>query len=192
MTRIRTILWRGLYLPGAEYCRLVHDDEQISLEGTAVLAANQRPFMVRYQIRCDQAWNTRTVEVRVRTGAKDEHALALAVEHPQRWWKGPHELTALSGCADVDLGFTPSTNTLPIRRLNLSIGSHREITAAWVKFPELTVQPFRQRYTRLSGILYRYESLNGSGFRADLEIDEDGMTVLYPGGWERIAASTER
>jgi hypothetical protein len=91
----------------------------------------------------------------------------------------------------VDLGFTPATNTLPIRRLNLEIGAQREITAAWVKFPELTVQPLRQRYTRLSARLYRYESV-GTDFRAEIEVDEEGLVVLYAGGWERIAAANMR
>ncbi len=97
----------------------------------------------------------------------------------------------MSGCADVDLGFTPATNTLPIRRLDLPIGAQSEITAAWVKFPELTVQPLNQRYTRLSGTLYCYESLE-NGFRAEIEVDDEGLVVRYAGGWERIAASSQR
>lgn len=186
--RGETVLWRSLYLPGAEYCNLLLGDEEVTLEGTALLAADQRPYAVRYRIRCDLSWNTRSVEVRARTGAEDEQILALAVEHPGRWRRGRDELTELSGCADVDLGFTPATNTLPIRRLDIPIGAQREVTAAWVKFPELTVQPLRQRYTRRSGTVYCYESLE-SDFRAEIEVDEEGLVVGYAGGWERIAAS---
>ncbi len=155
MTRAQTVLWRGLYLPGAEYCNLVHSDQEVNLEGTALVAADQRPYAVRYRSRCDPVLNTRSVEVRSQTGGEDEQILTLAVENPPRWWSDHGELTALSECADVDLGFTPAANTLPIRRLSLPVGAQREITAAWVKFPELTVQPLRQRYTPVSDTLYR-------------------------------------
>jgi uncharacterized protein len=183
----RTVLWRGLYLPGAEYCGLSRSGEGVLLEGTALLAVDNRPYAVTYRIGCDAGWNTRCVEVRARSGGENEQILTLAVDGQHRWWRGRDELIELAGCADVDLGFTPSTNTLPIRRLNLPIGLQREVTAAWVRFPELTVQPLRQRYTRLSGTLYRYESLD-SGFRAEIEVDEEGLVVVYSGGWERIAS----
>ena len=39
MTRAQTVLWRGLYLPGAEYCNLVHSDQEVNLEGTALRMA---------------------------------------------------------------------------------------------------------------------------------------------------------
>src|SRR5712664_99467 len=39
---------------------------------------------------------------------------------------------------DIDLAVTPATNTLPIRRLNLEVGQSQEVTAAWLKFPDLT------------------------------------------------------
>ena len=51
---------------------VVSDDEEVNLEETTLLAADQRPYAVRYRIRCDLSWNTRSVEVRARTGADDE------------------------------------------------------------------------------------------------------------------------
>ena len=45
----------------------------------------------------------------------------------------------LKGCTDVDLGCSPSTNTLQIRRLRLAVGAEDTIKAAWVRFPELDV-----------------------------------------------------
>ncbi len=90
----------------------------------------------------------------------------------------------LAGCIDVDLGITPSTNTLPIRRLNLQVGESADVTAAWVRFPELTVEPLAQRYTRLDERRYRYEST--TGFSAELEVDELGLVVRYGDIWERV------
>jgi uncharacterized protein len=188
MTRARTVLWRGLYLPGAEYCSLVCAEDEVRLEGTAVVSADQRPYAVQYRILCDLAWNTRFVEVVLRAGPEGERTLTLKIDQDQRWQRDGDALADVSGCVDVDLGFTPATNTLPIRRLNLPVGSAREVTAGWVKFPDLTVRPLRQRYARLSASTYLYESLE-SDFRAEIEVDDTGMVVRYAGGWERIAPS---
>jgi hypothetical protein len=96
------------------------------------------------------------------------------------------EIPAVAGCLDVDLAFTPATNILPLRRLGLAVGESREMTAAWVRFPELSVEPLAQRYTRLDERRVRYES-RGGAFTAELEVDELGLVVRYPPLWERVA-----
>ena len=47
----------------------------------------------------------------------------------------------MRGCPDVDLAVTPATSTLPVRRLDLGIGNREAVTAAWIKFPGLELQP---------------------------------------------------
>ena len=83
----------------------------------------------------------------------------------------PHRLPA--GCDDIDLGWTPATNTIPIRRLGLELGETSTITAAWVRFPELDVVCNRQRYTRLTNSRWRYESGD-----YDVELVADGASGL--------------
>ncbi len=95
---------------------------------------------------------------------------------------------AIEGLVDVDLGFTPATNTLPIRRLTRAVGEAVDVTAAWVRFPELTVEPLPQRYVRLDERRYRYAS-SGGAFVAELEVDDLGLVVRYEGGWERVAVA---
>jgi len=96
------------------------------------------------------------------------------------------EIPAVAGCLDVDLAFTPATNILPLRRLGLAVGESREMTAAWVRFPDLSIEPLAQRYTRLDERRVRYES-RGGAFTAELEVDELGLVVRYPPLWERVA-----
>jgi uncharacterized protein len=97
------------------------------------------------------------------------------------------EIPAVAGCLDVDLAFSPATNILPLRRLDLAVGESREMTAAWVRFPDLSIEPLAQRYTRLDERRVRYENRDGS-FTAELEVDELGLVVSYPPLWERVAA----
>ncbi|PSR22196.1 MAG: hypothetical protein C7B45_07425 [Sulfobacillus acidophilus] len=85
-------------------------------------------------------------------------------------------------CLDVGIGVTPSTNTLPIRRLDLDVGESQDCWATWVRFPDLTLHALAQRYTRLSSDVYRYESLQ-SGFQATLRVDDHGIIQQYTGLW---------
>jgi len=79
---------------------------------------------------------------------------------------------------------------LPINRLKLAIGQQEEIAVGWIRFPTLEVVHARQSYERRSDRTYRYRSL-ASGFTADIDVDEIGLTVRYEGIWERIAFGTK-
>ena len=97
------------------------------------------------------------------------------------------DVPAVSGSEDIDLGFSPSTNLLPIRRLALKVGEHAAVRAAWVRFPELTLELLEQSYTRIASDCYRYESAGGSdgggAFQRDLKVDENGFVLEYPDLW---------
>jgi hypothetical protein len=179
------VAWRNLVANGTEYCCLSQTPEGWLLEGTAVTAPKQvGPLLAHYRVHCDSQWRSHRVFVE-RTTAGDRRTIELQLEGRGGWRESTRLRPDLRACIDVDLGITPSTNLLPIRRLSLAIGQSAEIDAAWIKFPELTVQPLRQRYTRLAENRYRYES--GTGFKAEITVDAAGLPTLYEGVWERIA-----
>lgn len=182
----RAVLWRGLDGRETECCRLRRVDEGWEFSGTVTLAFGDTPAAVRYTIACDAAWQTRDVAVDCAIGLRQRILLLTAADG--KWGIEGQPLRAdLDGCVDVDLGVTPATNTLPIRRLSLAVGESREVVAAWVRFPELEVRPLVQRYTRLGEHTYRYES--DTGFSAELTVDDLGLVISYPQGWERVAAT---
>lgn len=179
-----TVLWQNLNHPGTDYCRLSSHYDGWQLAGTALLLLDDRPSQVCYQITCDKLWQTRKVEVTVEMEST-EQSLRLTVDQAQRWWLAGQELETLRGCRDIDLGSTPATNTLPIRRLKLGVGRRAKVTAAWVQFPTLEIKPLPQRYTRLTELRYRYES-GGGTFVTEIEVDEMGLVTHYFDGWKRI------
>ncbi|MBV8051476.1 MAG: putative glycolipid-binding domain-containing protein [Acidobacteriaceae bacterium] len=182
---IRVVVWRNLLLKGTDYCALWRTKEGWLLKGTvAGVLEDHRPVLANYEIHCDENWLTHRAEVERSIGSEVKH-LSLSVEKRGVWHSSGQTMQQIEGCHDVDLALTPATNTLPIRRLNLQVGSKQAVSAAWVKFPDLTVQPLPQHYTRLSESMYRYES--NTGFQAEIEVDSLGLVVSYPGGWERIA-----
>jgi hypothetical protein len=193
----RTVIWQGIWRPGAEWCELRQTAGGWSFAGTALVAVDGRPNHVRYDISLDHGWATQAVQIDARDGAGTERRLRLAADASRTWQAvgGPddmrlaeHTLAPVHGLVDIDLGFSPSTNTLPIRRLAPAIGESVDVTAVWMRFPELTIEPLPQRYVRLDERRYRYESNDGA-FVAELEVDDLGLVISYEGGWQRIATS---
>ncbi len=184
MSTNTTLFWRRVDQPGAEYFSLKTSRSGWQLRGTVLVADGERPFRIYYAIRCDRAWQTRRVKVEIAEGTK-VHQIDLRVDTDQRWWQADEELTAFRGCLDIDLGFTPATNTLPIRRLNLAVGESADVVAVWLQFPSLTLRPFAQTYTRLAEDRYRYAS--EGGYVNELTVDEVGLVRNYPEAWVRAA-----
>lgn len=182
-----TVLWRRLDSPGHEACRLLSRDSGWQLSGTAVFAHEGQPCQLRYLILCDAGWHTAATTVTGWVGAA-----AVEIEltaHPDRTWRlNGRACPAVAGCIDVDLGFSPSTNMLPIRRLALAVGQEAAVRAAWLGFPGLTLAPLEQRYRRIGGGVYRYESAGGK-FVTQLDVNAAGLITRYPDFWQIEAGS---
>ena len=180
------VVWKNLLIDGRDYCALSHTADGWLLKGTVIgVLKNERPMLANYEIYCDENWLTHRVQVE-RTIGSDVKSLSVSVASGGLWRSSGQELRDVHGCEDVDLAVKPATNTLPIRRLNLQVGGSQSVIAAWFKFPELTVQPLSQRYTRLGKDTYRYES--NTGFSAEIVVDDLGLVTAYPGGWKRIGS----
>jgi len=181
---LRSVVWRRIdEVAGAETCALGHEGADWWLAGTVVAAPDGAPIAARYRVRCDAGWRTHAVRIAVTVGLS-ERSLRLDVDGHGVWQRDGRVVPERDGCVDVDLGITPATNTLPIRRLDRAIGETRQIVAAWVRFPDLTITPSAQRYTRLDARRYRYESGDG-GYAAELAVDDLGLVERYEDGWVR-------
>lgn len=179
-----TILWQGLYWPGHEAARLHVGDAGVQLEGSAVFPHEGAPCRLDYQITCAARWQTRHVVVQGWVGGQTIWQ-EIVVDDTQRWWVNGVEATAVAGCIDIDLNFSPVTNTLPIRRAQLAIGAELAVTAAWLRFPSFVLEPLDQVYQRRDEHHYRYTSGGGS-FVADLTVNAAGLVVDYPQLWQAV------
>ncbi|HEY9507884.1 MAG TPA: putative glycolipid-binding domain-containing protein [Gemmatimonadales bacterium] len=182
MSGVHTAMWRRLDRPGHEAARLVHHAPFWQLGGTAVFLLD-RPCRLEYQVVCDAAW--RTLHGRV-TGwyGGDPVKVELYTDSARRWTINGQPVPAVAGCVDLDLSFSPATNTIPIRRLALNPGERAEVRSAWLKFPGLGLEPLVQTYARTGELTYRYDS-SGGEFVTDIEVDAAGFVVRYPPLWER-------
>ena len=173
------VLWQASD-GGSEVCVLERADRGWRVRGTVLTHAATQPIEVRYAVTVDPAWATKDVEVLVTPAGGNMREL----EGLGSLWSGPERPPEYRDCVDVDLSFTPATNTLPIRRLGLDIGEEAEIHVAWLVWPQLTVQPVLQRYARLAEDRYRYRQ---DEFEAELTVDRQGLVLEYEGLWRTIA-----
>ncbi len=176
--------WQDWSGKGIEHLVLQKDSDEIVAEAAIIGSIDDNNFAARYRILCDGSWRVTEVEI---NEIGNDNWLELSHDGAGNWLDASAKpLPELNGALDIDISITPFTNTIPIRRLHLDRGQSQEILAVYVQVPRLAVTTDRQRYTCLEpGKLYRYESLE-SAFTRDIEIDEHGLVVTYPGLFRRV------
>lgn len=179
------MLWRRLDVPGHDACRLVPGDDAWQLEGTAVFRHEGVPAGLAYRVDCDGKWRTREGFVRGWVGAR---AIDLHIERtPGGVWTLNGQLVPdVEGCIDLDLGFTPATNLLQLRRAALPIGHSADIPVAWLDAPGGTLELLQQRYERRTARGYWYEAPR-FGYSALLAVNAAGFVNNYPRLWESVS-----
>jgi hypothetical protein len=195
----RTVMWRLSNEPGSEIAEVTGTPgDGWRLRGHVHLVEDDQPIRLNYLVLCDDDWTTRYADVEFYRGPGESRFVQL-LRDPDLGWQyrdaasrdaAPalefENLDGLDDAIDVDLEFSPITNTIPIRRLAPRIGATIELTAAWVRFPALNVERLTQSYTRLASKRHRYES--ATGYVTELEVDDLGLVVNYGDVWERVAA----
>ena len=177
-----TILWRRLDLPGHEIATLEKLDEWWKLSGAALFLSEQGPSKLNYVVICNSNWQTTSAQICGVVGS-DAVNLDVYANAERKWFLNGLECGEVEGCIDIDLGFSPSTNLLPIRRLALGVGQEAAIATAWLPFPSLRFELLSQLYRRDGERTYHYESHQGL-FTRPLDVDSTGFVTSYPGFWQ--------
>jgi len=186
--RRRTICWKPIWNKKREGVGLEHVLLTEHAADSVILAFDDQhgPFRLTYRLIWDELWRVREAELVVTTESFIR-SLLLKTDGQGHWRLGDGPAIAeLEGCIDVDIWPTPFTNDFPIWREPMAVGERREFRMAWIFAPDLTVHPQPQAYTRLAERLYVFENLDGSGFRAELPVDEDGIVLDYPDLFLRV------
>ena len=179
---MNTYRWIADIGAGIEHLAVWEEGDGIAAQAVVIGDDEGAAYGLAYRIDCDAAWRVRRALVEVAGGG----LLVLVSDGAGRWHDGDGQaLALLDGCIDIDITATPFTNTLPIRRLGAALAQRRTIEVAWVHVPELRVERAVQAYTRLDANRYRFESVGGD-FEAELEVDDEGFVVRYPGLFRRL------
>jgi uncharacterized protein len=174
--------WRRLDVPGHDGCRLARDGEEWRLEGTALFREDGVLARLDYAVTCDAGWVTRHGRVSGRFGERVVD-LAIGRSDAGHWTLNGVAVHGLDGCLDLDLGFTPATNAVQLRRMALERGEARDVPVAWLDVAAGTLSLLHQRYERRSETAYWYEAPRFD-YTAVLEVASSGFVRRYPSLWE--------
>ncbi|WP_343712585.1 putative glycolipid-binding domain-containing protein [Inquilinus sp.] len=185
----RHVRWAPAQGTGLEHLRLHRSGAWIQADSVVIGGdADHGPggveWALSYTMVMDSEWRVRSVAMTDHAG---DRRLRLIADGGGAWTTGDGTpLPQLDGCIDIDLVATPFTNTLPIRRLGLEPGESAEIRVAYLPLPDLVPFATSQRYTHLALRRWRFESLDGSGFTAEISTDANELVLDYPGLYRRV------
>ena len=174
MTSLIHAVWHCGPNDSTEHFVLTATDNGWLMRGIVMIPIDDEPGEIRYEITADKLWRTQGAVIHI-----GDKTIEISVDGDE-WWIDDVMNDDLRGCVDIDLGWTPATNTLPIRRLGLNVGESAETVAAWLRFPEMEFIPANQTYTRVSDNLWRYRSGRAD---YDLEVSPDGVVCRYGDLW---------
>ncbi|HSK06705.1 MAG TPA: putative glycolipid-binding domain-containing protein [Acidimicrobiia bacterium] len=172
-------------------CDLLDSTERFTLHshragyrftGTTLIRREGIRVEIDYVVDTGPDWSTRSARIDIPAVAT---LFEVEVSHDRRWVIDGDHRPDLDGCVDIDLGWTPATNTLPIRRLRFKRGIPVTTRVGWLKWSELVFMPAEQTYTKQGEGGWTYAS---GEFSADLVVDELGVVVDYgdPPIWRAV------
>jgi uncharacterized protein len=191
----RLVVWRGLDTWRAEVASIELLPRGARATGTQI-GVEPVPYRLDYRLEAaGRDFVTESLEVQV-TGEAWGRRLRLSHDGEGGWRceaasegfvdlpPAGGDVEVVEGALDCDLGLSPMTNLMPVRRHNL----HREpgevdFLMAWVSVPALSVHPSKQRYEHVRkddrGSVVRYVGEHRD-YVGELELDQDGLVVVYP------------
>jgi uncharacterized protein len=190
---MRFVVWTGVEEWLTEAARVNLDEDGLSVSGRQ-LGVDPVPYGVSYHLGTGHDLITHRLLVsavgdgwnRVRTMERDDSGIWRGSVHDDGPVPGGQldpELPDLAGVLDIDIQYSPMTNTMPILREGFMRHGSGEFTMAFIHVPSLRVEVSRQRYEHVrttdNGAVVRYISLDDD-FSADLELDSDGLVISYP------------
>jgi uncharacterized protein len=182
----RYTFWRRLDTDGLDACAIYATSDGYSIKGTAIFTSDSQPTKMDYMVVCDHRWTSRSAVVHGVIGNEDWNC-ELYRDSMGYWISNGSDVEGSEGWIDIDLGFTPATNILAVKRLALETGMTARTTALWLDPDDWTFKPLVQTYCRKSAHVYTYAS-PAHCYEADLKVDEFGMVQIYPGLWAQLSA----
>jgi hypothetical protein len=176
------LTWRAHGAPRMESARLQVTERGLKAAGRVVGGdCPEHPaFSASYDLLLDGDGITRRLSMRSVVAA-GERQVSLT-RNAEGFWLVDHgqgpQRAEFDGALDVDVVLSPLFNALVVRRLGLRVAdADTTVPVVYVTLPELGVSGEVHHYTSRAGAISVVTPLGS----ADLEVDEDGFVLDYPG-----------
>lgn len=180
------LLWKGREYYSLENCLVDDTANGLMVRSTIVGYYEETIYRVAYIIETNKSYQTTYLEVSCWHNDTIQQ-FKFNGDGRGNWERDGKTLKEFTGCIDVDIPLTPFTNTLPIKRLNLSKDQTEEIKVIYCDLLEESITPVRQKYTCISNTSYHYENVPND-FEATIQVDNSGFVIDYPSLFVRKAA----
>lgn len=152
------VTWSSEELGSTERAQIEQrDDGSVSVHGHVELELDGEPCSVEYGFEHDPARHLDDVDVVVQRASGREE---LVIEHAAGQWRVNGEARPdLDGCTAPDLGFSPSTNLIPMQTMREGMEREHLVRVAWLRFPEFDVVADEQLYEHTGRDRWRFTSL---------------------------------
>ncbi|MWB76524.1 hypothetical protein GLS40_00645 [Pseudooceanicola sp. 216_PA32_1] len=177
---LATAHWRRLGGEGTDRCTLAQVDNGWILAGQALWREDEVDCRLTYAVRCDPDWRSLSADVTGRCG-KTAVRLRIAASG-DGWALNDVAQPGTEGLLDIDLGFTPATNLLPVQRL-AGRGGVQQAPAAWLVPGLDRLDRLEQTYDRQGAGKVGYTAPS-VGYEDILRLHPSGFVTFYPGLWE--------
>lgn len=174
------LIWQHQDAPGWEHVRVIADHPGWTVFDS-ILVREHTDQVLRggYTLVTDKHWRTLELRLMIESSPGSMEGIHLLTEGDGRWTDADeNHMPELDGCMDVDIQWSPLTNSLPINRLPLVEGEQHDIRVAYISLPDLAVRPVAQRHERVSKTRVRYST----GHRQnsfELTVDDEGLVIAY-------------
>lgn len=179
------VMWRRIDQPGHEVMRFTADGSGAKIEGFAAYREAEGPIGLHYRVEIADDWTTAAAEIVGHAqGRPFEHRIERSAEG---WTLDGVAQRGLDDVPHLDLGFTPATNMPQLRHAALRVGAAATFDVAWFDIGRPALERLSQSYRNVGDGRFAYES-PASGYAAELQLADDGFTVMYPDLWQRLAS----
>ena len=177
---IATAFWRRLDVPGRDAARVTETANGYELFGQATFLDPRGPTTLRYVLDLAPDWSTREGRI---TGFIGERSIDTHIALTPEGWTMDGKTLGMPEVVDLDLGFTPATNMIQLRRVNLGQGQAADFDVAWLDTGDEELVRLPQYYERIGANDYDYHSPTVD-YRATIVLAASGFAAVYPGLWE--------
>jgi hypothetical protein len=158
------------WLPGSvEHSVIRVVDQGIEMEGVVLGGSLEEPVAIRYSVMAYPEGRCRGVTARA---IGEPILIELLADGKGGWTDDDGVLVrGLDGALDVELGITPVTHALTIRRLGLMVGESADVQVASLDVVGAEIRFDARRFTRITEDRYRVDDLESGGsteFRVQL------------------------
>lgn len=179
------IIWAGRSYESMENCLIETTGNVITARSTIIGVEELNIYRVDYKVETDRDGQTTFFNIESRY-ANSEFLISGERKKGLRWYINGKPSDEYTGCLDLDISLTAFTNTLPIRRLGLSLNESQVIEVIYCDVLHGTIRRARQQYTKLSADTYHFQNIPND-FEARIMVDDKGFVIDYPELFERRA-----